>query len=217
MCVPPSARHDRGETCTPRAASSTRPSPDTAGGGPALGRTCACRHRRVAVAARPARPVQLADATALPGHGRQRSSAGPHMGVPPSARRRCGETCTPRAARATRPPSPATAGGGPTPGRTWVCRHRRVAIPASRHAPCISRDALAPPSATAGGGPAPGRKCVRRHRRLAIAAGSVRPVQLARRDHPPRPRPAEGQRRAAHVCAAIGASRSLLFFFSGVF
>jgi hypothetical protein len=40
--------------------------------------------------------------------------------------------CTHRAARATRPHSPATAGGGPAPGGTCVCRHRRDVIAATR-------------------------------------------------------------------------------------
>jgi hypothetical protein len=93
-------------------------------------------------------PCSSRDATALPGHGRQGTSAVLHMCVPPSARHRCCETCTTRAARAKRPPSPAMANGGPAPGRTCVC----AAIGASSsprlgvgHAPCSSRDAIAPP------------------------------------------------------------------------
>ena len=75
-------------------------------------------------------PCSSHDATALPGHGQRRVSAGPHMGAPPSARRHSYGTCTPRAASATRPPSPPTAGGGPAQGCTCVCLHRRVAIAA---------------------------------------------------------------------------------------
>jgi len=85
------------------------------------------------------------------------------IGVPPLWR-----TCTPRAARATRLPSPATAAKGPAPGSTCAFRHQSVATSASR----------------------------------------ARPVQLTRRDRPPRPRPTEGKCRAAHACTAIGASRS---------
>ena len=90
------------------------------------------------------------------------------MCVPPPARRDRSETSTHRAARATLPPSPATAGGGPALGGTCVCRRRRV----------------------------------------AIAARQARTVPLARRDRPSLPRPVEGPRWAAHVCAAAGASRS---------
>jgi len=53
-----------------------------------------------------------------------------------------------RAARATRPPSPATAGGGPAQCSTCVCHHRRVAtVPPLRdlHAPGDSRGATALP------------------------------------------------------------------------
>ncbi len=82
------------------------------------------------------------------------------MCVPTTARRHRCETCTPRAARATRSSYPATAGREPAPGRAYVCRHRRV----------------------------------------AIAARPARPAQLTRRVRPPRPRPAESQRRAARVC-----------------
>ena len=206
----------------------------------------ACRHHRESGtprAARETRPSPL-------GHGRRRASAGPLMCAPPSACRDRGETCTPRAAlsRATRPPSPATASGGSAPGRTCVCRYRRVAIatgpartaqlaqrdrpPRPRraegqrrtaflyaatgtsrsrrdlHAPCGSRDATALPSHSRRRASA-GRTCVCNHRRVAIAARPARPVRLARRDRPPRPRPAESLRRAAHVFTAIGASQSL--------
>ena len=250
MRVPPPACHHHCESGTPRAARETRPSPL--------------------------------------GHGRRRASAGPLMCAPPSACRDRGETCTPRAAlsRATRPPSPATASGGSAPGRTCVCRYRRVAIatgpartaqlaqrdrpPRPRqaegqrrtaflyaatgtsrsrrdlHAPCGSRDATTLPSHSRRRASA-GRTGVCNHRRVAIAARPARPVRLARRDRPPRPRPAEslrhphmclppsarrdrgetctpvrlalrdrpprlqpaeGQRLAAHVCAAIGTSPS---------
>jgi hypothetical protein len=54
----------------------------------------------------------------------------------------------------------------------------------------------------------PGRTGVCRHRRVAIAVRPARPAQLTRRVRPPRPRPAEGQRRAAHVCANASALRS---------
>jgi hypothetical protein len=210
-------------------------------------RTCVCRHRRVAIAARPARPCGSRCATALPGYSRQRASAWQHMCVPPSARRHRGETCTARAARAARPPSPATAGGVPAQGSTCVRRHRRVAIAARPARPvrlsrrdrppqprpaedrrraahvcaaigvpplwrtCTPRAARAtrPPSpATAAKGPAPGSTCVFRHQSVAISASRARPMQLTRRDRPPRPRPTEGKCRAAHACTAIGASRS---------
>jgi hypothetical protein len=167
MRVPPSARHDRSETCTPRAARVTPPRPRPAEGRRRAAQVCAAIGASRSLQDLHA-PCSSCDTTTLPGYGRRRAGAGPHMYVLPSARRDRCETCTPRAARATRPPSPATAGGGPAPSRTDVCRHRRV----------------------------------------KIAARPAHPVQLARRNRPPRPRPAEGRRRAAHACAAIGASRS---------
>jgi hypothetical protein len=86
-------------------------------------------------------PCSSRDTIALPGHGRRRASAGPRICVPPPARRDSGETCTPRAAHPTRPPSPATAGGEPAPRRTCVCRHQR------RHQVvyAAARSAAAPP------------------------------------------------------------------------
>ena len=65
--------------------------------------------------------------------------SGQRMRVQPSARRDDSDTSTHRAARATRLPSPATAGGGPAAiGATRSQRHE--------HAPCSSRDATALPS-----------------------------------------------------------------------
>ena len=123
----------------------------------------------------------------------------------PPARRDRGETCTPRAARATRPPFPATAGGGPAPG-AQACA-TIGALPSLRdlHAPYGSRGATALPGHGQRRACAT-RTCVCRHRRVAIAARPARPVRLARRDRPPRPQPAGCQRRAAHVCVDIGAS-----------
>jgi hypothetical protein len=107
------------------------------------------------------------------------------------------------------------------PGGTYVCHRRYVAtasVTSDKYAVCRLHDAFAPP-ATAGGGPAPGGTCMRRPRRVAIAANQARPVPLARQRRgslhaaretqpPPQHRPALGQRRVAHMCAAIAASRS---------
>jgi hypothetical protein len=93
------------------------------------------------------------------------------------------------------------------------------------HTPCSSRDTIAlpghgrrrasagpricvPPPARRDSGETctpraahpPGRAYVCRHRRVAIAARPARPAQLTRRVRPPRPRPAESQRRTARVC-----------------
>ena len=116
--------------------------------------------------------------TALPGNGRQRASAGPHMCVPSLTRHNSCKTCTPSASRATRRPSPATADGGPEPGHTCVCRHRRAAIAArpARLVPLARRDH--PPRPRPAGGPATGRTCVCRHQRVAITARPAHPVCL---------------------------------------
>ena len=104
----------------------------------------------------------------------RRARAGRHgRCVPPAARRDRGETSMPRAARATRPPYPATAGGGPVPGGT--CCHRRVAIAARRPVPLSRRV----PPVSACGGPKQGGACVCRHRRVAITARQARPVPLS--------------------------------------
>ncbi len=67
--MPPSAQRDCSDTSTHRAARATRlHSPATAGGGPALGGTCVCHHRRDMIAATRARTVPLArcDSRRLP-------------------------------------------------------------------------------------------------------------------------------------------------------
>ena len=69
---------------------------------------------------------------------------------------------------------------------------------------CAAHATLPPSPPTAGRGPMQGHTCVCRHQRVAITASRARLTQLV----PPRPRPAEGQRRTAHVCAAISVSRS---------
>ena len=113
------------------------------------------------------------------------------MCVPTTARRHRGETCTPRAARATRSSSPATAGREPAPGRAYVCRHRRVAIAARPARPAQLTRRIRPRPAESQRRAAH----VCRHRRVAIAARPARPAQLTRRVH--------GRRRASagpHVC-----------------
>ena len=75
--------------------------------------------------------------------------------------------------------------------------------------PIVARATRPTSSATANIGPAHGRTCVCRHRSVTIAASRARSVQLARRYRLPRPRPAEGQCRATHACAATSVSPSL--------
>jgi hypothetical protein len=111
MRVQPSAQRDHSDTNKHSATRATQlHSPATAGGGPAQGGTCVCRHRRDVIAATQARTVPLARRDCPP-------QPRPVEGPPPSARRDRSDTSTHRAARVTRPPSPATAGGGhkPTP------------------------------------------------------------------------------------------------------
>jgi hypothetical protein len=70
--------------------------------------------------------------TVLPSRRWRRVRTVRPMCVPPAARRDRGGTSTRCAARATRPPSPAGAGGGCAPCGPRVCRRRRVAIAAGR-------------------------------------------------------------------------------------
>ncbi len=106
------------------------------------------------------------DATAFPSRRWPWQRTVRPMCVPPAARRERGGTSPHCAAPATRPPSPAGAGGERVPCGRCVCRRRRVASVAGR---------------------AP-----------------------ARRDSLPQPALVEGARRAAHVCAAGGASRTTI-------
>ena len=121
------------ETCAASPRKAGKPVP--LAGGPAPGGKCA------PPAARSGRgelrvvhsSCRSSDVTSFPGAGRR--IGGPAPGVlrarvprlaacvPPAARRDRGETSTPRAARASRPPSPAPADGGSAPGGTCVCPH----------------------------------------------------------------------------------------------
>jgi hypothetical protein len=102
------------------------------------------------------------DATAPACHGRR-------QGCAPGGTRVCriprvaivASRARPRAARATRPPPPATAGGEMRAGRpTWV-PHRRLAIAANRARPSAARATRTSRLATAGGGMGVGLpKCV---------------------------------------------------------
>ncbi len=65
-------------------------------------------------------------------HGMREARASRPMCVPPVAHRDRGGTGTPCAYRATRPPSPAGAGGGLAPCGPCVCRRLRIAIKASQ-------------------------------------------------------------------------------------
>ena len=117
----PLARCDHSETSTHCATRATRlPSPATAGGGlPGVahaGSTFSTpRSQRDEHA-----QCHSCDAIALPSHCRRRAHTGRHMRAPPQARRYRSETSTHSAARATRLPSPDTAGGG-LPGMAHAC------------------------------------------------------------------------------------------------
>ena len=220
MCVPPPTRHDRCKTCTPRASRATRPpsrprpaevqrraahAPSRADGGPhskdtpcaTAGASRSCKNRHIKCSPR--------SAVALP------SSAGltARQHHVPLARRDRSETSTHRATHATQPPPPHSHGQG----RACLGWHIRVPPP-TRHdcneksTHSAARVTQQPSPVMAGGGPAPGSTCVCRRQRVTVAARQARTVPLARRDCPPQPRPAEGPCRAAHSCAATGASRS---------
>jgi hypothetical protein len=149
------------------------------------------------------------DATAPPpSHGRRRACQGWHMRVPPLARRdRSGTSHTVPLVRATRQPSPATAGGWPAPGGTCVCRRRRAAIAArlARTVPLARRDC--PPQPRPAEGP-------RRAAHAGAATGASRSQRdehapcrsLARRDRPPQPRP-QRARAWRHMCVPPSACR----------
>ena len=116
------------------------------------------------------------------------------------------------AARATWPPSPATAGGVPH----WpahVCAAADVSSsPRDQHAPCRSRDASLPGHGQRRVSAEP-HMCVpppaRLHRRKTSQHSTPCAARAAR--PPSRLKPMEkGQRRAEHACAITGASRSPL-------
>ena len=155
----PSALHSRSPEAT------RPPSSATAGRGPAQGRTCVCRHRRVTIAARPARHAHLAQRVRpprpRPAEGRLRA-AWQHMRVPPTHHHH-GETGTSSASHLTRPPSPsATADGlhippatlaeGSTARPHHVPHCWRVAFVRDGHIKCRPLSAVALPG-RAGGGP----------------------------------------------------------------
>ena len=181
MRVPPPARSHRGETCTSSISHPTRlPSPATASAPRQRGRTCVCRHRRVTIAARPARHAHLARRVHPPGHGRQRSSAGPHM-----------------------PPAALTEGHT---ARTHLVPLRARHVRARTGTSSAVR-ALQSPSPAALASPQGSTTCLWR---VAIAARQARTVQLTRRNRPPphtQPWPGEGLPGVAHTCAATDASR----------
>ena len=118
--------HQRAAHATPP------PSPATAGGGPAWGTACVCRHGRVAIAARQARAVPL--------ERRDR----PPLPRPAKGLRRAAHACaaigTSRSKRARHAPCrsrdaialPSHGRGRPAPGGTCWCRSRRPAIAARR-------------------------------------------------------------------------------------
>ncbi len=123
MCVPPAAHRDRRASC---AARTTRPPfPAGAGGGRAPCGPSVCRRRRIASAAGRARAVPSArrdrppSPPPPPGPLLAEGCAAPSMCVPPAAHRDRRASC---AARTTRPPFPAGAGGGCTPCGPCGCR-----------------------------------------------------------------------------------------------
>ena len=222
MCAPPLTRHDRCKTCTPRASRATRPpsrprpaevqrraahAPSRADGGPhskdtpcaTAGASRSCKNRHIKCSPR--------SVVALP------SSAGltARQHHVPLARRDRSETSTHRATHATQPPPPPTHSHGQ--GRACLGWHIRVPPP-TRHdcneksTHSAARVTQQPSPVMAGGGPSPGSTCVCRRQRVTVAARQARTVPLAQRDCLPQPRPAEGPRRAAHSCAATGASQS---------
>jgi hypothetical protein len=90
-------------------------------------------------------PCCSRDAIALHGLDWRRACAGRHTCLPPRVHRNRNEPSTPRAALATRQPSPSGAGGGPAPGGSRVRSLLRAAIVASRARPVSLAQRYCPP------------------------------------------------------------------------
>jgi hypothetical protein len=247
MCVLQPARRNRGGTSTCCAARATErcdhPPPAGDGGGHAPRGPCVYRRRRVAIAAGRARAVQppRRDRPPRPALAEGARRAAHVCAASGASRSRRDEhaLCHPRDG-ATRPPSPAGAGGGHAPCGPCVCHRLRIAIAAGRaravppaRAPCgpcacrrwrvaiaAGRARAVPPARQSDATALPGRRwrweraarsmCVPPASRRDCCRTSTRCAARAteRRDRPPQPALAEGSRRAAHVCAAVGASRA---------